>query len=82
MKHLIPSIPITGPAPETNYGSAYRTVAEIASLLDEILEEVWFDGIETDVEGGVHLTLEGERVALARMDGPHADSRLSIEDPE
>lgn len=77
------TVPVTGPTPDTDpeYGRTHRLVSEIAHQVDEIREEVDFDGIETDPAGDVHLTLRGTRVARAYMTSFHADAHLSLGDP-
>lgn len=83
MQRLIPGTPVTGDTPDADpwFGRTYRTVEEVGYLASEIREEIDFDGVLTDANGDVHLTANGERVALVCMDGHHADSRLQVLDP-
>lgn len=83
MQRLVPDVPVEGPVPERDpeYGVVYRIVDEVASLREEIEEEVEFDSIETGADGFVHLRLRGDRVARVAMTGPHADDRLVVLDP-
>jgi hypothetical protein len=82
-QRLIPGIPVTGETPETDpeYGWAYVIVEQVAHYGDELREECWYDGIHTEAEGDVHLTLKGRRIARVEMDGHYADSVLQVLDP-
>lgn len=52
-------IPVTGPVPETDpeYGIVWTIVDNVDMRAGEIRDEVDFDGIRTDADGTVHLTL-------------------------
>lgn len=82
-QRLIPDVPVTGAVPDDDpfYGWSYRVVEAVAAHADELREEVWFDGIRTEANGDVHLTLAGGPVARAAMSDHHADARLRILDP-
>jgi len=88
MQHLT-TTPITGPTParDPEYGVVYRIVQEYAAVKDEIMEEIHHNGIELVADPPqVFLTLKTQakttRVACLTMTGMHADSRLSIMDPD
>lgn len=90
MQHLTPT-PIVGPTPERDpeYGVVYRIVEEYDMVKDEIMEEVWHNGIELVADPPqVFLTLKEtkrsktRRVACLCMTGMHADSRLVVMDPD
>lgn len=77
--------PIKGdtPARDPEFGVVYRIIEEYNAVKGEIQEEIDHDGIELVADPPqVFLTLKKHRVACLTMTGMHADSRLSIMDPD
>lgn len=81
MQNLI-NVPVTGDLPgDPDFGQVYAAINQVAIHLDEIQEEVHFDGIRTEADGTVLLTLKGTPVSTAAMSSRHADAHLVLGDP-